>query len=253
MLRASYMTILSAVFLLMGLSTRVEAADVRKAYEMKDGSVFVGTVIDEGEIAYLVRTPEGENVRVPYDQIDRVTVLGCKSTEPKNSVKSIDSPSSESLAFDSITKTTASSVEAKLKQICGHGLAINFTFGLLPDFVSVGWDSPLFDSADTDAWSMYFFEDTDDRITMVALQSGNEIGVRFRNNTFDIAPNLACDTKHTAQISVVDQLVTVRIDDVEIASGIPTDSYTDDECIHVHKFDVNDGVLLSNFSITTLE
>jgi len=48
----------------------------RKAYELKDGSVVVGEVIDEGDTAYLVRTTDGETVRIAYDQIERVTTLG---------------------------------------------------------------------------------------------------------------------------------------------------------------------------------
>jgi len=48
---------------------------------LADGSVVVGVVLDEGETGYLVRSVDGETVRVPYDQVLTVTVLGAGSTD----------------------------------------------------------------------------------------------------------------------------------------------------------------------------
>lgn len=77
-----HLSILAWISLLLLIPTIMTHADgVRKVYELKDGSVVVGESIDEGETAYLIRTTEGETVRVPYDQIDRVTVLGSEPRE----------------------------------------------------------------------------------------------------------------------------------------------------------------------------
>jgi hypothetical protein len=73
-------TFVAAVLLL--LPSLAHADGELKVYELKDGSVIVGEVIDEGETAYLVKTPDGENVRVAYDQVERVTVLGATTTQP---------------------------------------------------------------------------------------------------------------------------------------------------------------------------
>ncbi len=48
----------------------------RKTYELNNGSVVTGVVIDEGNSGYLIRTPDGETVRVAYTDIKQVTPLG---------------------------------------------------------------------------------------------------------------------------------------------------------------------------------
>ncbi len=63
------------------------AEEDRKSFELKNGHVLVGVVIDEGDSAYLVRTPDGETVRVAYDSIEKVTTLGgsAESSKPDES------------------------------------------------------------------------------------------------------------------------------------------------------------------------
>ncbi len=72
----------------------------RKAYELKDGSVVVGEVIDEGESGYLVRTPAGETVRVEYSNVERVTVLGAAPGDPAPSASSEGFPSDDALVLE---------------------------------------------------------------------------------------------------------------------------------------------------------
>jgi len=68
--------LIAVLVALLLLPTSASADEVRKAFELADGSVVVGVVLDEGESGYLVRTVEGETIRVPYDQVETVTVLG---------------------------------------------------------------------------------------------------------------------------------------------------------------------------------
>lgn len=53
----------------------------KKVFELKDGTDIVGTVIDEGETHYLVRTGDGTNVRVSYESVLRVTTLGATASD----------------------------------------------------------------------------------------------------------------------------------------------------------------------------
>jgi len=55
---------------------RAWGAEVKKVFELDDGTDVVGVVVDESETGYLVRTSSGEVVRVEYSQIRRVTALG---------------------------------------------------------------------------------------------------------------------------------------------------------------------------------
>jgi hypothetical protein len=71
--RAFWTALLFAVVFAAGSA---RADEVRKVFELTDGSVVVGVVLDELDTGYLVRTVEGETVRVAYDQITSVTIIG---------------------------------------------------------------------------------------------------------------------------------------------------------------------------------
>lgn len=47
----------------------------KKVFELRDGTVVVGTVLDEGETGYLIRNLEGDTVRVVYGDVLRVSAL----------------------------------------------------------------------------------------------------------------------------------------------------------------------------------
>ena len=64
-----------AALVALCLTTVVFASEGDKSYQLQDGSVVSGLVIDEGESGYLVRTNEGTTVRVPYADIVAVTTL----------------------------------------------------------------------------------------------------------------------------------------------------------------------------------
>lgn len=76
------------------------AEGVRKVFELDDGSVIVGEVIDEGKLGYLVRTPDGQNVRVLYSDIERTTILGAEPNAKENSLGSVALSSSENERSD---------------------------------------------------------------------------------------------------------------------------------------------------------
>jgi hypothetical protein len=63
------LTMLAVVFGIVG-----SAMAATKTFTLKDGSVVRGTVIDEGETHYLVKTDDGATVRVPYSEIGGVAV-----------------------------------------------------------------------------------------------------------------------------------------------------------------------------------
>lgn len=62
----------AVVLVLFAVAVPLAAAAEQKTFKMKDGSVVVGEVIDEGEAAYLVRTTNEETIRVPYGEIEQV-------------------------------------------------------------------------------------------------------------------------------------------------------------------------------------
>jgi hypothetical protein len=76
--RAMWTGLLCALVFVLGSA---RADEVRKVFELTDGSVVVGVVLDELDTGYLVRTVEGETVRVGYDQVQRVTTLGDEAEE----------------------------------------------------------------------------------------------------------------------------------------------------------------------------
>ena len=61
---------------LLAVATPVSADEARKVYELTDGGVVVGEIVAETDTAYLIRTTDGETVRVAYGDIERVTALG---------------------------------------------------------------------------------------------------------------------------------------------------------------------------------
>ncbi len=71
--RTLWFALICALLFVLGSA---HADEVRKVFELTDGSVVVGTVLDELDTGYLVRTVEGETVRVAYEQVQRVTTLG---------------------------------------------------------------------------------------------------------------------------------------------------------------------------------
>ncbi len=80
---------------LVGLSilSSAIAGDV-KHISLTNGEVVEGEIIDEGETAYLIRIEGGEVVRVPYAQIDSVSLVNSDgaSTTAGSTAKSDSSP-----------------------------------------------------------------------------------------------------------------------------------------------------------------
>lgn len=74
MLNRAFWTAL--LLLLVSVHGTAHADEIRKVFELTDGSVVVGVVVDELETGYLVRTVEGETVRVAYEQVQSVTIIG---------------------------------------------------------------------------------------------------------------------------------------------------------------------------------
>jgi len=64
-------TVLLLLVLAIGWPASVSAGTV-KTFTLKDGTTITGAVIDEGETHYLVKTDDGETVRVPYSEVDAV-------------------------------------------------------------------------------------------------------------------------------------------------------------------------------------
>jgi len=63
---------ISAGLVVALLALTASADKPQKRFLMKDGTIVAGVVIDEGETHYLVKTAEGDTVRVPYAEIDDV-------------------------------------------------------------------------------------------------------------------------------------------------------------------------------------
>jgi len=60
---------------LLAVSTLAYSEEPNKSYELKDGRFVVGQVVTESDTAYLVKNLEGENIRIPFEDIVHVTVV----------------------------------------------------------------------------------------------------------------------------------------------------------------------------------
>lgn len=80
MLRQKLNQVTVCVFIVAAMVLATDAsAEAKKAFELNDGSSVIGEVIDELATGYLVRTDDGQTVRVLYDDVKAVYVLGGES------------------------------------------------------------------------------------------------------------------------------------------------------------------------------
>jgi len=205
------------------------ASEVRKVFEMKDGSVVVGVVMDEGQTGYLVRTVEGETVRVAYDQVQAVTRLGGAGQSNGDSTSGTtsgdaavaDGPCSPPVGcrFDD---------EAEYSRVCGSGLEIEFLFRI------VSGRTGLTEYESNPLWKLIISEGGDDRIAMVQLYSSKLVYVNNIAKAHWI-PTLELGY-HEARIRIENQQIDVYIDGRPVVEGKRTDSWRDDECINLSSF-----------------
>ena len=60
---------------LFALSTAAFAVESEKLFELNDGRLVVGEILQEGEDSYLVKTETGSVVRIPFSDIQNVSAI----------------------------------------------------------------------------------------------------------------------------------------------------------------------------------
>jgi len=84
------------VLLVIGFwsSSNAFAGDTTHQFQLSDGSILIGQIVNETDEAYLIKLTSGEVRRVAYSQIKRGTIID----EPNSSAK----PSTDSASADSM-------------------------------------------------------------------------------------------------------------------------------------------------------